>query len=118
MSIRAGCPSRRGGPTFPRRFPAAGPALRSGGRSEELLQLDLFLLLLLEQVVDGAQDARLRGAADGAALEGRVDRARRDGAAGARLARLFRFVFALDLRALRELDAAILALERLELVGR
>src|SRR5207244_997622 len=86
--------------------------------SEQRLELHLFLLLLLEEVVHGLQDARLGRPADrGVAGHRGLQRTRGDGAAGARLARLLLLVLPLDLLPLGRLDLAVLRAELLELLG-
>ena len=60
-----------------------------GPLSEKGPKLDFLLLLQLEQMVDGAQKARLRRPTEQAALYGGVEGAPRDRTTRSRLARLF-----------------------------
>ncbi len=86
---------------------------------EQRFEVDLFLLLLLEQAVDGPQDPGLRGAAHGLAHEGGVDGAVGHRAAGARLARLLGRRplrgLATPRPALVELDGAVLGEQAFDL---
>src|SRR5689334_14926612 len=102
------------------------PAHAGSGRAlllagEERLDLDLLLLLLLEDMVDRAQDARLLRAADRLAGERRADRALRDRTPAAGLLPAFlllRAVLALPGQAPLQADLAILRLKLLELLRR
>lgn len=68
-------PSVETGPIFSGSAPDGSPT----ARSEELTQVYLLLLLLLEQVIDGMQQARLRRTAQLPALHGGIQGATRHG---------------------------------------
>src|SRR5262249_53869369 len=108
-----------GGPLLGRR----GRLLRSRRGVEDRAELDLLELLLLEDGVERAKDARLLRAADVLAGEGGRDRLLSDrapaaGLLGGESLLLLGRILAFARRSLREPDLAILQAEPLELGGR